>query len=242
MSFIRRRLTYANVVMTVALVFAMSAGAYAAGKYIITSTKQIKPSVLKELKGKAGPRGVAGTIGARGPEGAPGKDGNAGSVGERGPAGPSGTKGATGATGPTGAPWPVPGTLPSNATETGTWGVAAVPGSFASGALNIAFSPISFNVPLKERVKVNVIAVGGKGAGGGTCPTTSEVAKPQAEPGNLCVFSNEAVANVSEVSVGPPDNASGEPEAGTSGAIIAVKPETKGEPVLASGTWAVTSK
>jgi hypothetical protein len=97
-------------------------------------------------------------------------------------------------------------------------------------------------VPLKERVKVNVIAIGEKGAGGGTCPTTSEVAKPQAEPGNLCVFSNEAVANVSEVAVEPPDNASGEAEAGTSGAIIAVKPETKGEPVLASGTWAVTSK
>lgn len=43
---IRKRLTYANVAMTMALVFAMSGGAYAAKKYVITSTKQIKPSVL----------------------------------------------------------------------------------------------------------------------------------------------------------------------------------------------------
>ena len=40
---IRKRLTYANVVMTFVLVFAMTGGAYAASKYVITSTKQIKP-------------------------------------------------------------------------------------------------------------------------------------------------------------------------------------------------------
>ena len=44
--FLKRRLSYANVAMTVAVVFAMSGGAYAAGKYVITSTKQISPKVL----------------------------------------------------------------------------------------------------------------------------------------------------------------------------------------------------
>jgi hypothetical protein len=35
---IRKRLTYANVAMTLALVFAMTGGAYAAKHYLITST------------------------------------------------------------------------------------------------------------------------------------------------------------------------------------------------------------
>jgi hypothetical protein len=37
--FIRKRLSYANVVMTLALVFAMTGGAYAARRFVITSTK-----------------------------------------------------------------------------------------------------------------------------------------------------------------------------------------------------------
>ena len=71
---IRRRMTYANVAMTLALVFAMSGGAYAAGKYLITSTKQIKPSVLKALvgkTGKAGANGAPGPAGPAGPQGPP---------------------------------------------------------------------------------------------------------------------------------------------------------------------------
>jgi hypothetical protein len=57
---LRPRFTYANVTVTLALVFAMTGGAYAASKFIITSTKQIKPSVLSQLKGKAGPAGAGG--------------------------------------------------------------------------------------------------------------------------------------------------------------------------------------
>ena len=39
----RMRLTPSAVIATIALVFAMTGGAYAASKYVITSTKQIKP-------------------------------------------------------------------------------------------------------------------------------------------------------------------------------------------------------
>ena len=53
-STIRKRITFANVAMTLALVFAMAGGAYAAKKYIITSKSQIKPSVWAQLKGKNG--------------------------------------------------------------------------------------------------------------------------------------------------------------------------------------------
>jgi hypothetical protein len=57
---VRKHITYTNVAMTLALVFAMSGGAYAAKKYVITSTKEIKPSVLKQLQGKAGPTAAQG--------------------------------------------------------------------------------------------------------------------------------------------------------------------------------------
>ena len=46
----RKRLTYANVAATLALVFSMTGGALAAKHYLINSTRQINPKVLKKLK------------------------------------------------------------------------------------------------------------------------------------------------------------------------------------------------
>lgn len=89
-SFLRKRVTYANVAMTLALVFAMTGGAFAAKHWVITSTKQIKPSVLKQLtgkrgpEGKQGPAGLEGKQGPAGPEGKPGKDGTNGTNGTNG--------------------------------------------------------------------------------------------------------------------------------------------------------------
>jgi hypothetical protein len=75
---IRRHINYANIVATLALLFAMSGGALAANHYLLSSTKQISPKLLKKLKGKTGKTGATG------------------------PAGPSGAAGAAGATGPSG--------------------------------------------------------------------------------------------------------------------------------------------
>jgi hypothetical protein len=89
----RRRLSYANVTATLALVFAMSGGALAANHYLIESTKQIKPSVLKKLKGARGAKGANGTVGTIGP---------AGAAGAAGKEGPQGKEGKTGKEGPEG--------------------------------------------------------------------------------------------------------------------------------------------
>src|SRR6202043_2254580 len=51
----RRRFSYANVAATLALVFSMSGGALAAKHYLINSTKQINPKVLKAISNDAKP-------------------------------------------------------------------------------------------------------------------------------------------------------------------------------------------
>ena len=89
---LRKHLTYANVTATVALIFSMSAGAYAAKHYLITSTRQISPKVLAALKGKAGRDGSPGAQGVQGPQGSAGVPGR----GERGETGASGTPGTAG--------------------------------------------------------------------------------------------------------------------------------------------------
>src|SRR5882724_631145 len=47
-----RHLSYANVTATLALVLAMSGGAIAAKHYLLTSTAQIKPEVIRSLEAK----------------------------------------------------------------------------------------------------------------------------------------------------------------------------------------------
>jgi Collagen triple helix repeat (20 copies) len=98
LSWVRRRVTWANIGVTLVLVFAMTGGAYAAKKYLITSTKQISPKVLKALKGKAGPAGKTGLAGA------PGAPGPAGPVGPEGKAGVNGKDGTNGTNGVPGEP------------------------------------------------------------------------------------------------------------------------------------------
>ncbi|HWG08485.1 MAG TPA: hypothetical protein VN672_05710 [Solirubrobacteraceae bacterium] len=71
----------------------MAGGAYAAGHYLITSTKQISPKVLKSLKGATGPRGANGANGVAGP------GGPAGPQGPQGPGGPGGSEGKPGSPG-----------------------------------------------------------------------------------------------------------------------------------------------
>jgi len=92
-STLRNRFGIPGVISTIALVFAMTGGAFAA-KYLITSPSQIKPSVLKKLKG---PQGATGAAGAQGPAGA------AGAAGEKGANGANGTNGAPGEKGEKGA-------------------------------------------------------------------------------------------------------------------------------------------
>jgi len=100
-----RHLSYANVVATMALVFAMGGSAVAARHYLITSTGQISPRVLSALKAArvTGKEGPAGKEGAPGKEGAAGKNGANGTNGAEGARGEQGQKGERGEGGASGS-------------------------------------------------------------------------------------------------------------------------------------------
>ena len=96
---------------SVVLVLAVTSGAVAAEKYVITSSSQIKPGVIsyanlsKAAKYRlAGQRGARGATGPKGDTGAAGATGSKGDTGAAGATGPAGAAGPAGATGPAGAP------------------------------------------------------------------------------------------------------------------------------------------
>jgi hypothetical protein len=109
LSSIRRRFTYANVVATLALLFAMTGGAFAASHYLINSTSQINPKVLRKLAGRAGAPGRSGAQGGVGPQG---------SQGPQGGQGPQGSPGSAGAEGKEGPPGPASGSAGGDLTGT----------------------------------------------------------------------------------------------------------------------------
>jgi hypothetical protein len=189
----RLRVSPTTVIATLALVFAMTGGAYAAKKYLITSTKQISPSVLKSLQGKAGPAGANGAPGAQGaqgpagPAGSQGTAGAAGVKGETGAPGVKGEKGQNGATGSTGATGTTgfTETLPSKKTETGTWGART------AGA-QTAYVPISFALPVDPAPAFVYVGTEESKSGEG-CPGIAPDGLPQAAPGKLCVYAGVAI-------------------------------------------------
>lgn len=263
---IRRRLTYANVAMTLALVFTMTGGAYAASKYLIISTKQIKPSVLKQLTGKTGlagkegPKGANGTNGANGEKGAPGTNGTNGDPGANGKSVVAGVepKGANCAEGGSnfevegsaakhyacngkdGSPWTAGGTLPSGKTETGAWSGRVV------GESEEALTPISFNIPLKAEVastNVHTVTIEEWKHENGKVPPAAcagTAPEPEATPGNLCIYIGNNFFGLGEVK--SIDKLTGEFEAGASrtGAMVVVKPASGNSGAIMYGSWAVT--
>ena len=88
------------LVAVASLVLVVGGTAWAAHRYVITSSKQISPRVLAQLHGATGAPGAKGDAGAGGPQG---PVGNAGPAGSQGPSGPTGPSGATGDTGPAGS-------------------------------------------------------------------------------------------------------------------------------------------
>jgi hypothetical protein len=126
------RVSPALVLSIVALVLALTGSAIAAKRYLITSTKQISPAVLKQLTamsrgGTTGAPGAKGPTGDKGATGGQGMPGERGQTGERGPAGGQGPEGPPGPQGPPGTS----GGGGSTATANVQWAVVNGEGSTA---------------------------------------------------------------------------------------------------------------
>jgi hypothetical protein len=243
---IRRRLSYTNVMMTLALVFAMSSGAYAASRYVITSAKQIKPSVLKQLQGKQGSTGPAGATGSTGPAGATGSTGPAGATGSTGPAGATGKTGTEGKEGKSG----FTATLPSGETEKGQWAFYQENVTANQGVE----TAVSFTIPLASRAKKSHFIAVKEGEGEekeNPAITNKECkgtfAEPQAAKGNFCVFASteqnlkEVIINQKKIYITNGESNDFELGAGLTGAIFLSESEGAGT-ISAIGSWAVTAE
>lgn len=243
-----------GVVSVIALVLAMSGGAIAAKKYVISSTKQINPKVLKQLQGKTGPQGPAGLAGAGGPKGdagPAGPAGPAGAKGDNGAAGPAGPAGPTGAAGPQGVVGPAgpqgpPGEGGSgSATQTGAW-VVSLPNNSSASIINTAISFPNALAAELDGAHVKTINPGGTppaecNDGAGAAPSA---ANPEADPGYLCVyahaFTNAAFFDLFGDPFGVQKVAGAGVGASKTGAVIAISAAASGL-VHAQGTFAVTA-
>lgn len=259
----RIHLSLATVIASLALVFAMTGGAYAAKKYLITSTKQISPSVLKSLKGasgKAGPPGPAGpggvgSAGASGPAGPAGVVGPGGVPGEKGAAGEKGEKGTKGLAGPEGSPWTAGGILPVGSTETGVWSMGPIP-EVGKPGVKVAFmkTAISFPIPLVAPIENNTPECGQPGKPacavvhifeGTTIPSGCSgtvagelIVDLKADSGNFCLWVRPG-GFVEAKQVGSLNPESGELGVGAHGGILGTSAAFE-EESSAEGTWAVT--
>jgi hypothetical protein len=109
---IRRQITPASVLALVALVFAVTGGAFAAtgggsgsgASHATLTASAAKKKTKAPARGPAGPRGATGATGAAGPAGSAGPAGPAGSAGGKGENGAAGTNGTNGTNGENGKP------------------------------------------------------------------------------------------------------------------------------------------
>jgi hypothetical protein len=250
---IRNRLGVPGILAVIALVFSMAGGAYAAKKYIITSTSQIKPSVLKKLRGPAGPPGATGATGATGQGGSAGQNGADGKTGTNGTNGKSvvtgsEASGTANCEGRGGAWVEVEGSnqkryicngesgAPSSGTMTGEW-------SFdTKGA---ASTLVSFSFPRELSAEPAFNWMGSGATPTPACPGSP--ANPEAAPGNVCMYAvgmfhaGEGTDQHPQGYVSPasPGSYNGYTVAPKSGVTVEF-PVEAGEEAYGWGSWAAT--
>jgi hypothetical protein len=198
----------------------MSGGALAARHYLINSTKQINPKVLKKLHGARGGLGPTGSVG---PQGIQGPEGKRGAKGEKGDAGVFSAAALLG----------------KGERESGEFSVSA-PGKVAPGETveGVATFQIPLTVPIENQVEVTPVAKA----------STNCLAPGSAARGWLCIYTRSVSSNLEFERAYDPESFEEKPAPGRSGRFgfgtrwKVVKKEGEEEgPVEAAGTWTVTA-
>jgi Collagen triple helix repeat (20 copies) len=217
---IRQHLTPSTVIAFLALLFALTGGAFAASSHghgsdsaataSSTHASAAKSKAKRGPRGPAGPKGATGAPGAAGPKGEAGPQGPAGAAGAKGEAGSQGAAGVTGPKGEAGpqgeegpqgengkegkegSPWTASGTLPPGKTETGAWTAGK------SSAAALQYVPISFTLPLEKPLDeshVHILNESGQEFLDGNEVHSEDcegsASAPTAKPGNLCIYTGE---------------------------------------------------
>jgi hypothetical protein len=224
---LRRRLTFANVMSSIAVFLVVAGGtAFAAtelGKESV-GTKQLKKEAVSLAKiNKAAKKSLKGATGATGPAGA---KGGTGATGPQGPAGKEGKEGPPGTNLTATTP------LASGITETGVFAAAGGGPGSAAGALMTATA--NFVQPLSAPLDgAHVIYLKAGVASAVHCPGVGH-----ADPGYFCAYAGYEQGAEIYTSFEDPQTGSG--GAGRDGTNAYGKTTAAGSGDVA-GTWAVTA-
>src|SRR3954447_2702101 len=248
------RLTYANVMSTIAVFLALGGVGYAVSTLPKNSVgpRQIKKNAVSSSKAKNKSLAISDfstktrskLTGARGPQGAAGQPGQPGQTGQTGPTGPAG---ATLIDSP----------VPSGKTIKGVWGGQYTPGGTAG---NDAFVlSTSFPAPLSDPITDATAQLSTNSFAGGLSPAVAAaamdadedpdcsgtLAAPTAPAGKLCLYVRDSrISNVKDGTLhvqGPAsDDAPGE-AARKLGFEVSFTANNAAAPVRVEGIWIYTA-
>lgn len=213
---VRNRLTYANVISSLALFLALSGGAYALTIPSNTiGSKQLKKNAVRasDIRANAVSSSKVKNLSLLA------KDFKAGQL----PAGAKGDKGATG------DPGPFPGVLPSGKTIRGMFAIRAVANPDIQDSISFGFRLASAPTP-------HYIFFGT--APPPECPGTP--AAPEAASGHLCAYESDPPINSTDRRVFDPVSGN-DNQASPEGAGVAATATTDNQDTRIRGSWAVTS-
>ena len=221
---IRGRLTYANVMATVAVFIALGGGAYAATtlpRNSVGSTQIKKGGVHSSDLARNAVTSAKVKNGTLLPADF-----------KQMPVGPKGDTGATGATGATGEPGPFPEPLQRGKTLRGNF----IAGGHAAAGGELAFDSISYGFTLESLPTGHILAAGA--AATPECP--GSLADPQAAVGHACFYVQANLNSAGNLLCNPKNNLCSATGQNVEGIVFRTTSSAVGS-FYAWGTWAVTA-